>query len=80
MLPPPLRLSRAGLLRAADLSLSLERTLRVPRDGGTYPLPPSCGRLGLREGGWGEGLGVEGRGTAWGVPQLTYHSGICTSD
>ena len=32
----------------AELSLSFQRTLRIPDDGGTYPLPPGLGEFPLR--------------------------------
>lgn len=36
-----------GLVFAGRLRVSLQRTLRVPDDGGTYPLPPGLGLLPL---------------------------------
>ena len=44
----PIRLDGDSLHIGRHLAVRFERTLRIPDDGGVYPLPPSLGRFPLR--------------------------------
>ena len=44
---PPVRLSDNRIYIGDRFSFSLQRTLRIPDDGRTYPLPPGLGRFGV---------------------------------
>lgn len=41
--------TQAGRLQIGDLEISFERTLRIPDDGETYPLPPGLGAFPIRK-------------------------------
>lgn len=43
----PVRLHRTSIAIGRHRAVSFERTLRIPSDGGTYPLPPSLGSFPL---------------------------------
>ena len=44
----PIRLDQDSLHIGSHLAVRFQRTLRIPEDGATYPLPPSLGRFPLR--------------------------------
>lgn len=46
--PLPLYLDGQGLHIGRHLSVTFQRTLRIPDDGGSYPLPPGLGSFPIR--------------------------------
>jgi hypothetical protein len=46
-MPTPVKVENQRLFLGEDFSISFQRTLRIPDDGRTYPLPPGLGALPL---------------------------------